>query len=87
MNRVSKIAAGLVILAMLGACGSGGHTRVSYGVGYGGYYGGGPYRGYYQPPIYVGGGGGYPDIPDIPSGPVAAPMPDFGMPDVGGFDF
>lgn len=37
-------------------------------------------------------GGGYPDIPDIPEGPGAALMPDFGMPDagmmdMGGFDF
>ena len=40
--------------------------------------------------LYVGGGGGYPDIPD---GPSASQMPDFGMPDagmmddMGGFDF
>ena len=70
-----------------------GRSRVSYGVGvgYGGYYGGGPWRGYSgYPPVYVGGGGGYPDIPD---GPSAAQLPDFGMPDagmmddMGGFDF
>ena len=40
--------------------------------------------------LYVDGGGGYPDIPD---GPSASQMPDFGMPDagmmddMGGFDF
>jgi hypothetical protein len=79
-------------LSLLAACASGGSPRVSYsvGMGYGGYYGPGPWRGYSGYPIYV--GGGRPDIPDIPAGPEATPLPDFGMPDmgsmdIGGFDF
>lgn len=91
----------LKIVILLSAClavaaCAGGSTRVSYGVGvgYGGYYGGGPWRGYYDRPVYVGGGvrPDIPDIPDIPHGPSASQMPDFGMPDagmmdMGGFDF
>jgi hypothetical protein len=84
----------LCFLGLLGACAGGGSSRVSYHMGYGGYYGPGPWRGYSGYPIYVG-GGGRPDIPDLPSGPVATPLPEFGMPDMGtmdmmdmgGFDF
>ena len=93
----TKFAVAIIIVAALiiAGCSGGGRTRVSYGVGvgYGGYYGGGPWRGYGGYPVYVGGGGGgYPDIPDIPDGPSASQMPDFGMPDdgmmdAGGFDF
>jgi hypothetical protein len=80
-----KVAVVVVVALIAAGCSGSGRTRVSYGVGYGGYYGGGPWRGYHgYPPVYVGGGGGYPDIPD---GPSAAQMPDFGMPDMGGFDF
>jgi hypothetical protein len=81
----------VVAALIIAGCSGGGRTRVSYGVGYGGHYGGGPWRGYGGYPVYVGGGGGgYPDIPD---GPSASQLPDFGMPDagmmddMGGFDF
>jgi hypothetical protein len=79
---------------LLAACAGGGSPRISYsvGVGYGGYYGPGPWGAYPGRPIYI--GGGRPDIPDIPDRPIAAPLPDFGMPDagigtmdMGGFDF
>ena len=85
----------IVIIAslILVACAGGGSPRVSYGVGvgYGGYYGPGAWRGHSGYPVYIGGGGG-PDIPHIPEGPSASQMPDFGMPDAGmmdagGFDF
>jgi hypothetical protein len=87
-----KLAIVLLLSLLVASC-AGGNTRVSYGVGvgYGGYYGAGPWRGYYNRPVYVG-GGIRPDIPDIPMGPSASQLPDFGMPDVGmmdmgGFDF
>jgi hypothetical protein len=48
-------------------------------VGYGGYYGPSPWHRYPGYPVYIGGG----DIPDLPDGPVAEPLPDFGMPDFG----
>jgi len=96
MNReYCNLLAGLIVVLIIAACTSGGRSRVSYGVGvgYGGYYGGGPWRGYSGYPVYVG-GGGRPDIPDIPDGPSAGQLPDFGMPDagmmdmdMGGFDF
>jgi hypothetical protein len=87
------VAIAVVAALIIAGCSGGSRTRVSYGVGVGypGYYGGGPWRGYDRYPVYVGGGGGgYPDIPD---GPSASQMPDFGMPDagmmddMGGFDF
>lgn len=91
-GSTSKMVLVLFACVAVSAC-AGGSTRVSYGVGvgYGGYYGAGPWRGYYDRPVYVG-GGGIPDIPDIPDGPSASQMPDFGMPDagmmdMGGFDF
>ena len=63
---------GLSILMSLSACSSGGggsgyRSHVSYGVGYGGYYGDRPW-GYH--PGYVGGGIGGID-PDYDRGPVA----------------
>ena len=85
----------VVIASLIAAGCAGGSTRVTYGVGvgYGGYYGAGPWRGYGGYPVYVGGGGG-PDIPHIPDGPSASQMPEFGIPDagmmdmdMGGFDF
>ena len=98
MNKLTcKAVAAVLACLLVTACSSGGSTRVSYGVGvgYGGYYGGGPWRGHSRYPVYV--GGGRPDIPDIPRGPSASQMPDFGMPgggmmdagpmDMGGFDF
>ena len=83
----------MVIVALIvTACAGGGSPRVSYsvGVGYGGYYGSGAWRGHPGYPVYI--GGGRPDIPHIPDGPSASQMPDFGMPDagmmdMGGFDF
>ena len=70
-------------LASLSACSSGGggygyRGHSTYGVGYGGYYGGGPW-GYH--PGYIGGGG-----IDIDDGPMASQMPSMGMPDYGGMD-
>ena len=94
-KRTYKYLASLIIAIFVASCSGNGGTRVSYGVGvgYGGAYGGGPWRGYSRYPVYVG-GGGRPDIPDFPSGPSAEQLPDFGMPDVGmgtmdmgGFDF
>lgn len=95
-NSNYKVLIVMVAALILAAC-AGGSTRVSYGMGtgYGGYYGGGPWRGYSRYPVYVGGGGGG-HIPHIPDGPSASQMPDMdmgmGMPDVGmmdmgGFDF
>lgn len=92
-NTTCKALVVIFASLILTAC-AGGSTRVSYGVGvgYGGYYGAGPWRGYSRYPGYV--GGGRPDIPYIPEGPSAVQMPhmDMGMPDVGmmdmgGFDF
>jgi hypothetical protein len=84
--RGAAITVIFVIIAslVLASCSGSGRTRVSYGVGmgYGGYYGHGPWRGHPSYPIYVGGGG----IPDIPQGPSASQLPDFGMPDVGMMD-
>jgi hypothetical protein len=91
MNRPARFAICIVSLLSflaLAACSGSGRPRVSYSVGYGGYYGASPWRHYPGRPIYVGGGG-----IDIPDGPVATPLPDFGMPDMGGaadfadFDF
>jgi len=86
MTRLVAIAFCIALLASLAGCAGGGRPTVRYSVGYGSYYGGSPWGYYPGHPVYVGGGGG-PDIPDIPDGPVATPMPDFGMPDAGGMDF
>jgi len=75
----------VVLIAGMVGCAGGGSPTVRYSVGYGSYYGAHPWGYYPGHPVYVG-GGGY-DIPEIPEGPVAEPMPDFGMPDVGDFDF
>lgn len=83
MTRTITLAIGILVVAGLVGCAGSGRTTVSYGVGYGGYYGPSPWG--YRRPVYVVGGGD-PGIPDIPDGPVAAPMPDFGMPDAGGMD-
>lgn len=82
MNQPVKIAiciVSLVSFVTLAACSGSGRPRVSYSVGVGSYYGASPWRYYPRHPVYVGGGGGI----DIPDRPVAAPMPDFGMPDMG----
>jgi hypothetical protein len=83
----------LLVALIAAGCSSSGRSRVTYGVGagYGGYYGGGPWRGYGGYPVHIGGGGGGPG-PDIPDYPEAVQMPEFGMPDagmmdMGGFDF
>lgn len=76
----------IALVAGTAGCAGGGGPTVRYSVGYGSYYGSHPWGSYPGRPVYIGGGGGY-DIPDIPEGPVAEPMPDFGMPDIGGFDF
>jgi hypothetical protein len=88
MNRkYYKLLAALITLLIIASCSGSGGTRVSYGVGvgYGGYYGGGPWRGHSGYPVYIG-GGGRPDIPHIPDGPSAVQLPEFGMPDAGGMD-
>ena len=94
MSRTKYKAVIAVIASLIVAgCAGGGSSRISYGVGmgYGGYYGQGPWRGHPGYPVYVGGGG--PDIPHIPDGPSASQMPEYGMPDMGGmggmddFDF
>lgn len=89
-GKYSAVLLGLIAALLLASCSGSGGSRVHYGVGvgYGGYYGAGPWSGYPGGPVYIGGGGG----PDIPDGPVAMPLPDFGMPDadmmdMGGFDF
>ena len=94
-NTTLKSLAVFIVFLVITGC-AGGSSRITYGVGvgYGGYYGGGPWRGYGGYPVYVGGGGG--GVPDIPDGPSASQMPEFGMPDagmmdtdmdMGGFDF
>lgn len=89
MNRLAVTAICIVSLLALVACSGSGRPRVSYGVGFGSYYGSSAWRHYPRHPVYIGGGGGI----DIPDGPVATPLPDFGMPDMGGgadfadFDF
>lgn len=88
MKGTTFIAVAVIIASTIVAgCAGGGSPRVSYsvGMGYGGYYGRGPWRGHPGYPIYVGGGGG-PDIPHIPEGPSASQLPDFGMPDAGMMD-
>jgi len=79
-----KVVVAIIVSLIVAGCAGGGSPRVSYsvGMGYGGYYGHGPWRGH---PVYIGGGGG-PDIPHIPEGPTASQMPDFGMPDAGMMD-
>lgn len=71
---------GLAIAISLAGCAGSGRPRVSYSMGFGSYYGPSPWHRYPGYPVYIGGGGG---IPDIPDGPVAEPLPDFGMPDMG----
>jgi hypothetical protein len=90
-RRIKALVALLTMLTLAACAGGSGSTRVHYGMGYGGYYGGGPWRGHSSYPVYV---GGRPDIPHIPQGPSAEQMPSMGMPDVGmmdmdmgGFDF
>ena len=85
--RVLLVITTIVFLASLSACsgysggGYRGHTSYGVGVGYDGYYGRRPW-GYH--PGYIGGGIG-PGV-GIDDGPVAAQMPDMGMPDFGGID-
>ena len=74
----------ITFLVSLTACSSGSsgsyRSHVSYGAGYRGYYGARPWGHY---PGYV----GRPIDPDWgvdPGGPVATPLPEMGMPDMGG---
>lgn len=86
MKRSIFVVVRLVVVSGLVGCAGGGSPTLRCSVGYGSCYGAHPWGCYPGRPVYVGGGGDY-DIPDIPEGPVAEPMPDFGMPDIGGFDF
>jgi hypothetical protein len=81
-TRIIAILLGVAMLVALLGCAGSGRPRVSYSVGYSSYYGPSPWRRYPGYPVYIGGGGGG-GIPDIPDGPVAEPLPDFGMPDMG----
>ena len=83
-TRSLAIVLGLLAALLFASCSGSGGSRVHYGVGvgYGGYYGAGPWRGYGRYPVYIGGGGG----PSFPNAPVAEQLPDFGMPDMGTMD-
>lgn len=82
MNRTGKVLVALVLVATLitmTACSGGGGYRGSaaHGIRYGHYYGPRPW-GYYP---------GYIDVdPDygVDDGPIAVPLPEMGMPDIGG---
>ena len=84
MKKVAILIAALTIVAgavLVSACsGSGGYRgHASHGIGYGRYYAPGPW-GYYP---------GYVDVdPDfgVDDGPVAVPLPEMGMPDMGSMD-
>jgi hypothetical protein len=84
MLRFSILTAIVIALVSMTACSSGGsgyrRAHTSYGVGYGGYYGHRPWGHY---PGYVGGGPVDPDWGVEPGGPVATPLPEMGMPDMG----
>lgn len=83
----------LVIALLTSACSSSssGTTRtyMHYGPGYSGFY----RRPWGYPPINIGGGEVDPDWGvELPSEPIAVPLPDMGMPDIdmmdmGGFDW
>jgi hypothetical protein len=81
-RKIVFVAATLALLASLAGCSGGGSGRssVHYGVGYGSYYGASPWHHYPGRPVYIDTG------PDIPDGPVATPLPEFGMPDGGMMD-
>ena len=82
MNTKLVLVTALAVALFLAGCASSGYgrPRVSYSMGFGSYYGPSPWHRYPGCPVYIGDGGG---IPDIPDGPVAEPLPDFGMPDMG----
>lgn len=92
MRTVQRLLIGIAALGFLGpalaACSSNVRsTPVSYSVGVGV---GGPWWGYgprygYGGPIYVGGGGGGIDYPDVDI-PEAVPLPSAGFDDFGDFD-
>ena len=83
---------GVAALVLLGSALAGCSSNVrstpvhySVGVGVGGpWWGYGP-RYYHGGPIYVGGGGGGIDYPDVDI-PEATPLPSAGFEDYGGFD-
>lgn len=83
MNRTGKTSTGLAVLAtvlIVSACsGSGGGYRgdAAHGIGYGHYHGPGPW-GNYTGQVDSDPGPGMDDAPP------PAPLPDMGMPDVGG---
>ena len=83
MKKIAMMLAALIIVAgtvLVSACsGSGGGYRghAEHGIGYGRYYGARPW-GYYPGYVVVEPG------PGIDDTPVATPLPEMGMPDVGG---
>lgn len=91
VSLVSALALGAMLLTAACSGGSSGSTRVytSYGAGYRGFY----RRPWGYPPAYIGDREVDPDWGvEAPSGPVALPMPDMGMPDfdmmdMGSFDW
>lgn len=88
MRLLVGLAAFGLLLPALAGCSSNvrsGPVHYSVGVGVGGpWWGYGP-RYYYGGPIYVGGGGGGIDYPDVDI-PEATPLPSAGFEDFGGFD-
>lgn len=100
MSHIHKtfvaLATGFILLSsvlLISGCrgGSSGMTRtyIHHGAGYRGFY----RRPWGYPPIYIGGGEIDPDWgAELPSEPIAVPLPDMGMPDIdmmdlGAFDW
>lgn len=89
LNRILVLMLSLsILLLLMPACsssGGSGYSRSSIHYGYRGYRG----HPWGYDGVYIPGGGGV--DPDWgvggPSGPVAVPLPEMGMPDMGGMDF
>ena len=69
----------LALVVFTASCAGGGSSRMHYrhGMGYGSYYGGGPWYGH---PVYID------DATNYPEHSMAETLPAYGMPDGGGFD-
>lgn len=83
MNRTGRIAIALSVLAtalVVSACSGGGggyREDAKHGIGYGHYYGPGPWGSFAGHAVVDPG-------PGTDDAPLAAPLPDMGMPDVSG---